>query len=39
MIVDSMTDVEVAVADNADRWITTGARLNIKAELIGRTAN
>ena len=27
---------EVAVPDNAERWITTGARLSIKAELTGR---
>jgi len=27
---------EVAVADNADDWVSTGARLSIKAELTGR---
>ena len=27
---------EVAVADNADHWVSTGARLSIKAELTGR---
>lgn len=31
---DWLTDV--AVPDNADHWITTGARLSIKAELEGR---
>ncbi len=33
-IYDWLTDV--VVPDNADRWITTGARLSIKAELEGR---
>lgn len=33
-IYDWLTDV--AVPDNADHWITTGARLSIKAELEGR---
>ena len=27
---------EVAVADNADDWVSTGAKLHIKAELTGR---
>ena len=27
---------EVAVADNADHWVSTGANLHIKAELTGR---
>ena len=27
---------EVAVADHADHWVSTGARLSIKAELTGR---
>jgi hypothetical protein len=27
---------EVAITEHADRWITTGANLHIKAELTGR---